>query len=178
MQKESGFAWLVGRWWFWTAAVVLLFAQPLVRTLLREPPHLPPKLAVLPSSRLRAELRGKTWIAGFHASSAELLRLHRRLRKLGDTFRIVVLDDASPSHDPLAPLSAVIDGKSTRINARVWRWVGDNPATPELCRALALAPGTAAVIDADGQLRGRHSLGVKADEDALVADVGLLVNNY
>jgi hypothetical protein len=165
MARDSGFAWLVGRWWFWTALVSLLFAQPLVRVFLRDPPVLPKVIAAVPEFGARQELDGKVWLASDPANTAELLRLHRRLRKLGDSFRIVVLP---------------LDGNFTppeRVNPRVWKPLAAADAQT-LARFFQLPVGEIALVDQTGQLRGRYPVGSKSDDDSLVTDVGLLVNNY
>src|SRR5262245_4600077 len=55
VRNASRMKWLVGRWWFWATLVGTLFALPLVRTFLREPPVMPPVLGQAPDLSLTRE---------------------------------------------------------------------------------------------------------------------------
>src|SRR5262249_54444763 len=126
MSSERGLKWLVGRRWFWALAITLLFLQPLVRTLFRERPKLPPVGAQLSSFELVREtgepvgtrdLGGKVWVASFVPASdfgevgAALSRVQRRLRHMGDSYRLVTI-----VVDPIDPKALAEKAKALHPN--------------------------------------------------------------
>ncbi len=200
-RNSRGLPWLVGRWWFWALAISILFAQPIVRTLLRPPPILPKVYGRLSEFKLTREdgrtfgsdnLKGKVWVASFIALSdahaAEKMegmmhQLHRRLRKLGDSFRLVTFT-VDPSHDSAPLLAAYSQAHLT--NQRIWSYVTGDRATLEsiVSNVFKVQMGPSAdgapfvLVDGDGQFRGAYHPEDQDGMNSLVGDVGLLVNNY
>lgn len=187
---DSGIKWLVGRWWFWTLAVAILFAQPLVRTFMRPPPHSPSVGAGLPAFNLVREngapftpkdVSGRVWVATFVQPGAPeadqtletMLTLQKRLKNMGDAIRLVTL----PSDDS-APSPAIMQGlaKAHHYNERVWIFAtGDGMEIARLRSAFGSMVGKtdpkAYLVDSRGQLRGSYD-----SLDPLVEDLSVLVN--
>ena len=192
--RESTLAWIVWRWWFWALAVAILFAQPLVRTLLREKPVLPPVGAAVPAfEALREtgqpfgtrELGGRVWVASFVVAdeaddTLEILRkLQRRLRHMGDSYRMVSFA-AIPDQDDVARLAAL--ARRAHANPRAWCFVTGTTLAP-VAAALHVALGarpdpTLILIDQHGHIRWQYDPRNPAEVDSLVATLGLVVNAY
>jgi protein SCO1/2 len=198
--SRRGLAWLVGRPWFWAIAIAVLFLQPLVRTFLRERPQLPPVGAQLSPFELvretgarfgTRELTGRVWIASFAPTDdgarelgASLAKVQRRLRHMGDSYRIVTFA-TDPARDTVAAEAAL--ARSLHANPRAWCFVtGDAAALASVAADFHYTPGRDLVtlVDQAGRVRGQYDPrlpvgeGNQKGQDALVADLGLLVNSY
>ena len=187
---ESGFKWLVGRWWVWALAIAILFAQPLVRTFIRPAPHAPPQGVGLPAFHLVREdgspfdpheVSGRVWVAQFVQPGAPeadgaletMLALQKRLRNMGDSVRLVTLpsDDSGPSTEVMKGLA-----KAHHANTRVWVFAtGDTMDLAHLRAGFGVAGGKTDprfyLVDARGHLRGAYEA-----LDPLVEDLAVLVN--
>jgi hypothetical protein len=176
---------LVGKPWFWTAAVALLFGAPFVRGLLAgRAPSPPPVLGRFPSFSVEDDrgrtvspesLRGRPFIAsevclqcgaaGPAAAEAMRVLLHRA-RNLGDALRVVSF---VPGGDAQA-LSAL-----RRQRAASGRWMllaGDPPPVH-----AALLEGRAFVlVDAQLRIRGRYEGVSPSNIDEALRDASLLLN--
>src|SRR4051812_17997326 len=104
---QDAAAWLVGKPWFWIAAISLVFLLPLGRALARSVPQLPARKLALPAFQLvdqrgqpygSADLRGRIWVADFVFTSCptvcpkltkQMQKIQHRARNLGDAFHLV-----------------------------------------------------------------------------------------
>jgi protein SCO1/2 len=190
---------LVSRPWFWAVAIATLFAFPLVRSLMRDPPRLPPVMGQLPYFALTDErgeiwnsraLDGRVWVAGFLVvdrpgsdATRTMEELEKRMRKLADAFHLVTVT-LDPEHDTPARLTDW--ARSHHANPRRWTFLtGPRPEVERLAQAFsAMAFGTAppearlALVDAHGRIRGAYDPSQKDAVEQLVFDAALLVNNY
>jgi protein SCO1/2 len=113
---------LLGRPWFWIAAVAILFGVPLGRSLLRSVPSPPPVLGTVPRFELTDQaarrfgtdqLGGKVWVANFiftacqgscPALSQKMAEVQHRSRHLGADFHLVSIT-VDPERDTPARLA-------------------------------------------------------------------------
>ncbi|MFI5289446.1 MAG: SCO family protein [Polyangia bacterium] len=201
---DSGFAWLVGRRWFWALVIGTLFSLPLVRALLRPPPKFPPVRGLAPIFTLTREngkafgshdLVNKVWVVSRFTDDDSMLsmrtmhELERHMRKLADEFELVsvVVDPAVDSTARLADWAKV-----HKTNPRRWALL-DGPL-PELRRvrgALDLDPSRVSadplvLVDRRGRIRGIYDItgdpttdkNAKATLQQIMFDAALLVNGY
>jgi protein SCO1/2 len=113
---------LLGRPWFWIAAVAILFGVPLGRSLLRSVPPPPPPLGTVPPFALTdqagrsfgtEQLAGKVWVANFIFTacqgscpllSKKMAEVQHRARHLGPDFHLVSIT-VDPERDNPARLA-------------------------------------------------------------------------
>jgi cytochrome oxidase Cu insertion factor (SCO1/SenC/PrrC family) len=182
--------WLVARWWFWALAVAILFGQPLVRTFLRQAPHVPPVGAAVPAFELVREtgekvdpstVSGRVWVASWvkpgapeaDATLEALLRLQKRLRNLGDAVRLVTI-----ASEPATPEILAASARAHHHNPRMWLFAsGSAEELARLREAFGLsAPRSEPflwLIDQQGRMRGAYH---REKLDRLVEDLSVLVN--
>lgn len=201
---DSGFAWLVGRRWFWALVIGSLFSLPIIRTMLRPAPKFPPVRGLAPTFTLTREdgkpfgnkdLTHQVWVVSrFSNDDADptmkvMHLLERHMRKLADAFELVsvVVD---PQVDSVARLADW--AKVHKTNPRRWALL-DGPL-PELKRvrgALDLDPSRISesplvLVDGRGRIRGVYDIPGDPETDKasketfqqLMFDAALLVNGY
>jgi protein SCO1/2 len=114
---------LVGKPWFWVAAISLVFVLPLGRALARSVPQPPALKLALPAFQLvdqrgqpygSADLRGRIWVADFVFTSCptvcpklskRMAEIQHRARNLGDAFHLVTIT-VDPDNDTPERLAA------------------------------------------------------------------------
>ena len=204
--RESAISRLFSRPLFWVAVIGTLFALPLVRTLLRPEPKLPPVRSRVPETlaglvRETGEplsvttLRGKVWVAArFELDDQKpgaraMLELERHVRKLADAFAMVSIAPPRFGGDSEAVRRMREYALNHRINARRWIFVSGSDAGA-LLHALELdgpagsADNELVLVDSELRLRSRYDVGSadpaqeKETRDQLLYDAALLVNHY
>jgi protein SCO1/2 len=170
-----------GRPLFWVVVVGTLFGLPLLRSLLRPRPEMPPTLATLPHFSFTREngshfgtdeLHDKVWIAArFDRDDAgEISRamhdLERRMRKLGESFELVSLGTSGETPAELAAYA-----QEHHTNPRRWALV--TATSPDEARTFAAVrrsleldsfkfSAPLALVDRQGHLRGVYDLSLDA----------------
>jgi cytochrome oxidase Cu insertion factor (SCO1/SenC/PrrC family) len=189
-RRVNGISWLVGRRWFWVAAVLFLFGTPLVRTFVRHAPRVPPVGAALPPFHLQREsgavfdpsvVSGRTWVAAWvvpgdpaaDATLESLFKLQHRLRNMGDAVRLVTLSSRPATPEVMEGLA-----RAHHYNARAWLFAtGDAAELGKLREAFGLEQPRSEpflwLIDGRGRMRGAYS---HENLDPLVEDLSVLVN--
>ena len=93
---------------------------------------------------------------------------------MGDSYRIVSFA-ADPERDTAARQAAL--ARTLHANPRAWYFL-TGAGVQRVAADLHARPGLVWLIDSSRHLRGEYDLSDTSDEDALVATLGLLVNNY
>ncbi len=179
---------LTGSPWFWALFVATVFTLPLVRSIARSLPALPPVLGPLPEFGLtdlsgheltRASLAGRvvllelTSASRLAADGSPLAALRHRVRNTGDAVALVSLAEGR-----LAPEVAA------RVSAGPSRWHLAAGETRSFERRLALVAGLPEetplagrlfLIDRAGRLR-RVTGTSPAEIDTMIRDLGLILN--
>lgn len=205
-RTQQGFAKYVSHPLFWVVAMAFLFGIPLLRSILRPPPVLPPVMKTLePFALIREDgtpfgaghLGGKVWIVGrFSATDSigmnYLHQLEHRMRKLADAFELVAI--ATDAKQTAADLA--VYAKAHGMNPRRFALLtGDQAALDRLQTALLLTPTTdnpdpLVLVDEQLRIRGRYRLPPDAPAkiehnqppkggpfEQMIFDAALLVNS-
>jgi cytochrome oxidase Cu insertion factor (SCO1/SenC/PrrC family) len=188
----NGISWLVGRRWFWIAAVLFLFGTPLVRTFVRKAPRVPPVGTEVPAFHLVREsgapfdpsaVSARVWVAAWvdpgdpaaDATLEAMFKLQHRLRNMGDAVRLVTIA-ARPSTPQIMEGIA----HAHHYNARVWLFAtGDAAELARLREAFGLQQPRSEpflwLVDGRGRQRGAYD---RDNLDPLVEDLQVLVNGH
>jgi protein SCO1/2 len=189
------------------AAIGLFFGLPLARALRAHAPPALPVLGTVPEFALTAqdgrsfgsaELRGKTWVAGFIFTRCTTVcpflvekmgKLQHRARNLGDAFHLVALS-VDPEYDTPERLAEFAKGH--RVSPRLWSFLtgpytdiqrlveGGMKVSVERSGSDSsfqnISHGSHLVL-VDGAMRVRGYYDVATDEgfERLVRDIGLVV---
>lgn len=199
MEERRRLGGIVGSPWFWAAAIALLFAWPIARTLRIERPEPPPVLGSVPEFSLTghngapsgsADLRGRVWVAAFFCTRCptapdvvtRLQRIQHRSRGLGDAFRIVAFT-TDPDHDTQEKLAAY--AATHRVSKRRWLFLtGDRKALARVVEeafkvrlagpAESTTPAPLALVDAEARIRGYFDASDPGAVDALLHAAGVV----
>lgn len=179
---------LTGSPWFWAIFVATVFTLPLVRSISRSLPALPPVLGSLPEIAMtdlagreltRASLTGRVVLLELTSASrlatdgSPLAALRHRVRNTGDAVALVSLVEGG-----LAPEVAA------RVSAGPSRWILAAGETRSFERRLALLSGLPEdtplagrlfLVDRGGRLR-RVTGTSPAEIDTMIRDLGLILN--
>jgi protein SCO1/2 len=185
---------LVGRAWFWVAAIALVLVLPVGRALFRRLPPMLPVLGEMPAFSLvdqngeafgSRDLAGRAWLGAMVSTSGpdgdrvgeELRLLQHRAHHLGVDFHIVAVT-TDPAHDSPPDLALFL--REHHASPRLWTFLtGDPVEVGTLITRLFGSGGSPSgfvLVDARQRIRSAYDPHDPTVVERVLFDLSLLVN--